>query len=70
MTGVLAKFFGSKAAKKAAIAAAKGICEATGGNDYAAEQSWGDWANEHLASAGSFTKKLAIRAGKAFCKAL
>ena len=33
-------------------------------------QTWGDWADEHLASAGSFTKTLAIAAGKAFCKAL
>ena len=33
-------------------------------------QTWGDWAEEHLASAGSFTKTLAIAAGKAFCKAL
>ena len=49
-------------------------------------QTWADWADEHLASAGSFflltlintllfetgsfTKTLAIAAGKAFCKAL
>merc|ERR1712050_653450 len=57
----LLSFFGTKAAKEAALAGAKEICKATGGMDYADyAQSWGDWAEEHLASAGRFTKKLAI----------
>ena len=67
----LLSFFGTKAAKEAALAGAKEICKATGGMDYADyAESWGDWAEEHLAAAGRFTKKLAIAAGKAFCKAL
>ena len=71
----LLSFFATEAAKEAAVAGAKEICKAAGGMDYADDyedygQTWGDWADEHLASAGSFTKTLAIAAGKAFCKAL
>ena len=58
-------------AKKAAIEAAKAICKATGGMDYAdSEKSWTDWAEEYLGDAGFFLKKTAIAAAKLFCKSL
>ena len=70
LTTLLA-FFGTKAAKEAALAGAKVVCKATGGMDYSDYgQSWTDWANEHLGDAGFVTKNLAFAAGKAFCKAL
>ena len=69
---VLLSFFESDAARLAAVAVAKAICKATGGYDYGTGygQRWDNWVNEHLASAKKFTKKLAIKAGKAICKSL
>ena len=71
LTSILAKIIGSKALRAAAIEAAKAICEATGGMDYAdSEKSWTDWAEEYLGDAGSILKTTAIAAAKLFCKSL
>ena len=71
LTSILAKILGSEAAVKVAIEAAKAICEATGGMDYAdSENSWTDWAEEYLGDAGSILKTTAIAAAKLFCKSL
>ena len=71
LTSILAKIIGSKALRAAAIEAAKAICEATGGMDYAdSEKSWTDWAEEYLGDAGFILKKTAIEAAKLFCKSL
>ena len=56
----------------AAIAGAKAICSATGGNDYAMDYGFKEWAKKHLnlRTVRSFVKELAIKGGKAFCKSI
>ena len=54
----------------AAIAGAKAICSATGGNDYAMDYGFAEWAKKHLRTVGSFAKEQAIKGGKAFCKSI
>ena len=71
LMSILKKILGSKAARAAAIEAAKAICTATGGMDYAdSEKSWTDWAEEYLGDAGFILKTTAIAAAKLFCKSL
>ena len=71
LMSILKKILGSKAARAAAIEAAKAICTATGGMDYAdSKKSWTDWAEEYLGDAGFILKKTAIAAAKLFCKSL
>ena len=71
LMSILKKILGSKAARAAAIEAAKAICEATGGMDYAdSKKSWTDWAEEYLGDAGFILKTTAIAAAKLFCKSL
>ena len=56
----------------AAIAGAKAICSATGGNDYAMDYGFKKWAKKHLnlRTVRSFVKEQAIKGGKAFCKSI
>ena len=71
LTSILAKILGSEAAVKLAIEAAKAICKATGGMDYAdSKKSWKDWAEEYLGDVGFILKTTAIAAAKLFCKSL